>query len=483
MCKEDFSMFAADSRYTKKYRTGNVSRDHRDLFQHDRDRIILSKSFRRLRSKTQVFVAGYDDYVRNRLTHSLEVSAIATSIATSLGLNIMLTDAIALGHDLGHTPFGHVGERVLDELSREEMVIEQSKFHLSCFEMGFKHNWHSLRVVDELERHKRNEKGLNLTHFTRWGIVNHSNLQYDQLKTVPFFEQYDRHLHDAWTVEAVIVAIADEIAQRHHDIEDGLITGLIDKKELLREFRNAFPNIEKECGEFEKVDSAAKESDKFNLDAISPEDNGKPSVLIAQIEKEEHQDYLIPLFSKLILSFYEQEYIKHIKDVLEKWKKMFEITNLEEFYNRKNKIGEAELWKSLRFEESFKKADDKFQEFLKSRILNSEQAEKMDGKSRYVIKQISKAYLKNPHQLPDTAVINIYNNLDGNPTRIMARTEPRSSVVGRCRKKLKEDLKESRKDFKENLVRTVIDYIAGMSDDFALYQYEVLYGSTKPNRF
>lgn len=130
--KDDFDApVNAKDPYAKYY---NRSRFHRD-----RDRIIYSRSFRRLKGKSQVFLAGYDDHVRNRLTHTLEVSQLATSIAISLGFNLMLTEAIALGHDLGHTPFGHVGERVLNDIMNGKK-FEKEGFIKNNVNMGFKHN-------------------------------------------------------------------------------------------------------------------------------------------------------------------------------------------------------------------------------------------------------------------------------------------------------------------------------------------------------
>ena len=162
---------------------------YRTCFQRDRDRIIHSKSFRRLKTKTQVFIKPYGDHFRTRLTHTLEVMQISRSIARALHLNEDLTEAIALGHDLGHTPFGHAGERSLADI------------------MGnFRHNEHSLRVVDILEK---NGKGLNLTHEVRDGILNHSG----SLK--------------AETLEGRIVNLSDRIAYVNHDIDDALRGDLI----------------------------------------------------------------------------------------------------------------------------------------------------------------------------------------------------------------------------------------------------------------
>ena len=169
----------------------------RTCFQRDKDRIIYSKAFRRLKHKTQVFISPEGDHYRTRLTHTLEVSQIARTIARSLKLNEDLTEAIALGHDLGHTPFGHAGEKVLNDICP----------------FGFKHNEQSLRVVDVLE----GEKGLNLTWEVRDGIKNHTG------NTIPE------------TLEGQIIRLADRIAYINHDIDDAIRGGIISEDSLPKE--------------------------------------------------------------------------------------------------------------------------------------------------------------------------------------------------------------------------------------------------------
>ncbi|MBA7716375.1 Deoxyguanosinetriphosphate triphosphohydrolase-like protein [subsurface metagenome] len=176
----------------------------RTAFQRDRDRIIHCKAFRRLKHKTQVFIAPLGDHYVTRLTHTLEVSQIARTIARALDLNEDLTEAISLGHDLGHTPFGHVGEEVLNEL----------------YHGGFKHNEQSLRVVDILENDGR---GLNLTWEVRDGILNHSKTRVDILG-------------EGWgkvnTLEGEVCKLADTVAYINHDIGDAIRAGIITENDL-----------------------------------------------------------------------------------------------------------------------------------------------------------------------------------------------------------------------------------------------------------
>lgn len=180
----------------------------RPAFQHDRDRIIHSKSFRRLKHKTQVFLTPTGDHYRTRLTHTLEVSQIARTLAKALALNEDLTEAIALGHDLGHTPFGHAGEEILNEICPG----------------GFHHAAQSLRVVDFLEK---DGKGLNLTFEVRDGILKHSKGKGDVIPEDPKDEPC--------TYEGRLVRIADIIAYINHDIDDAMRAELISPQDIPRD--------------------------------------------------------------------------------------------------------------------------------------------------------------------------------------------------------------------------------------------------------
>jgi dGTPase len=174
----------------------------RTPFQRDRDRIVHSKAFRRLRNKTQVWIDPEQDHFRTRLTHTLETTGISRGVARALGLNEDLVEAIGLGHDLGHTPFGHTGEEALDRKLQEH------------FGLGFRHNEHSLRVVDVIEREGR---GLNLTEEVRNGILNHTGPSEPQ------------------TLEGSIVRIVDRVAYINHDIDDAVRASVLTEDELPRE--------------------------------------------------------------------------------------------------------------------------------------------------------------------------------------------------------------------------------------------------------
>ncbi|MBQ3573320.1 MAG: deoxyguanosinetriphosphate triphosphohydrolase [Clostridia bacterium] len=203
--------------------------DLRTNFQRDRDRIVHSKAFRRLKHKTQVFLSPEGDHYRTRLTHTLEVSQIARTISRALGLNEDLTEAIALGHDLGHTPFGHMGEKVLDDICSR----------------GFKHNEQSLRVVDVLER----DRGLNLTWEVRDGILCHTG---EKKPSTP---------------EGQVVAISDKIAYINHDIDDAVRGGVLKDGDIPKIFTDVL---------------GTKNSERINtmIWAVVSESDNKPDIFM-----------------------------------------------------------------------------------------------------------------------------------------------------------------------------------------------------------
>ena len=226
--REHLSEFAFLSANTRGRDHASEPCELRTEFQRDRDRIIHSQSFRRLMNKTQVFLAPTGDHYRTRMTHTLEVSQIARIIARSLCLNEDLTEAVALGHDLGHTPFGHAGEYAMQK----------------CFDSEFTHYRQSLRVVEELENDGR---GLNLTWEVRDGIVNHSGGGV------------------ASTLEGVIVNIADRIAYINHDIDDACRAGILSVEDIPKDLRELFGETS---------------SDRINtmVHSIIRESTGKPKI-------------------------------------------------------------------------------------------------------------------------------------------------------------------------------------------------------------
>jgi len=243
--EESLSPFAAKSRLSRGRIKDEASCPIRTVFQRDRDRIIHSKAFRRLKHKTQVFIAPPGDHYVTRLTHTLEVSQIARTISRALNLNEDLTEAIALGHDLGHTPFGHVGEDVLDEL----------------YSPGFRHNEQSLRVVDLLGN---DGQGLNLTMEVRDGILNHSKARADIL---------GESSGKASTLEGQVAKIADAIAYINHDIGDAIRAGIITEDDPPRSATTVLGNSHRE-----RINTMVCDIIEYSWSARGEDDTTSPTI-------------------------------------------------------------------------------------------------------------------------------------------------------------------------------------------------------------
>ncbi|MCJ7855717.1 deoxyguanosinetriphosphate triphosphohydrolase [Lachnospiraceae bacterium NSJ-143] len=237
------SRYASKSRLTKGRRVSEEKCEIRTDFQRDRDRIIHSKAFRRMKHKTQVFISPEGDHYRTRLTHTLEVSQIARTIARALRLNEDLTEAIALGHDLGHTPFGHAGERALN---------------LIC-PNGFEHNVQSLRVIDRLEK---DGNGLNLTYEVRNGILNH------------------RTGGNPLTMEGKIVRLSDKIAYINHDIDDAQRAGLLKESDIPKDIIEIIGNTNSD-----RLDTFIKDVIFYSMDKDSIQMSPTVSNVMADLRK------------------------------------------------------------------------------------------------------------------------------------------------------------------------------------------------------
>ena len=217
---ENHAAFATDPSSSRGRLFPEQESAFRSAFQRDRDRIIHSSAFRRLKHKTQVFIEHEGDYFRTRLTHSIEVAQVARTIARALGLNVELAEAVALAHDLGHTPFGHTGEDALDLLMRPYG--------------GFDHNAQAIRIVTALERHYAEWDGLNLSWETLEGIAKHNGPVVGDIPyaLAEYVSRHDLELASFSGAEAQVAALADDIAYNNHDLHDGLRAGLFSLDEI-----------------------------------------------------------------------------------------------------------------------------------------------------------------------------------------------------------------------------------------------------------
>ena len=342
---------------------------YRSAYQRDRDRIIHSAAFRRLEYKTQVFVNHEGDYYRTRLTHTLEVSQIARTIASALRLNVDLTEAISLAHDLGHTPFGHSGEEALNEL--------MAKFG------GFNHNLQGLRVVDYLEDRYPDFPGLNLTWEVREGIVKHSSAFDSGGKVKELLP------NEMPTMETQVVDIADEIAYDNHDLDDGLTSGLI------------------------------SESDLEGL-AIWKEVNKAVSRRRLKIEPSKRKYLMIRSLINLQVTDLIGETEKNITKL--KLKSSSQVKKLPK--------------KIVFFSKDMVSLRRPLREFLINKLYQHYRVMRMSAKAKRFIKELFRVYTEKPEQLP---------------------------------------AEMQKKILKDGAWRVVCDYIAGMTDRYALDEYKKLF--------
>ncbi|SDF79825.1 dGTPase [Thermoanaerobacter thermohydrosulfuricus] len=381
--------------------------DDRTCFQHDRDRIIHSRAFRRLRSKTQVFLSAKGDHYRTRLSHTLEVSQIARSIARVFSLNEDLVEAIALGHDLGHTPFGHIGERILNEiLSGDKMITKKCG--------GFKHNYNSLKVADSFEKSYNDFRGLNLTNYTREGILKHTNLYFNGSRIYdPKLDLDDLNpdLDVPSFLEGQVVAIADEIAQITHDLEDAFRAGIISIDD-------------KDLNEI-KVFNQARKDTQTNAD-----------MNVQQIRS----GLIRVLINKLV------------RDVIDTT-----AVNLEKIsFNPEN---DKLFYWIVDFSEEMKKQYENIKKILTEKLMYSYEISRMDKKGEMYIEKLFEAYYSNPGRLPDYVFEN-YNSL--NRERKITRSTFDKGTISY----LQNDIV---------FIRTIAEHIAGMTDIYAIDEYRRLY--------
>jgi len=390
--------------------------DYRTDFQHDRDRIIHSRAFRRLKHKTQVFYSLEKDHYRTRLTHTLEVSQLAMTLARALGLNEDLCQAIALGHDLGHTPFGHTGEHLLNLImsghdNLDDLIPNEVQMNLG----GFKHNYQSLKVVDLLEK-KYEFEGLNLTDWVRQGILCHTSMTKRIL--YPDLNLQSLNIGETLFLEGQIVAIADEIAQQTHDLEDGIRSKNVDLHDVLGlEILNVFST---------RLEDKNFDDLRLNLSR-----------------------FLINLLMSDVLKETERNLIQFLQD--------FEITSHEQFFNHRRELP----GNLVTFSEKTKPLYDQLKNFVYQSIINSTEINRLEGKAKFIIRKLFKAYLNNPLQLPDY-ILKRYARLKGEPSLREQPFSEREKNILRYRKRI---------DF----IRLICDYIAGMTDSFALDDYKKLY--------
>lgn len=377
--------YATTESNSRGRRFEELAPNNRNQFQRDRDRIVHSAAFRRLEYKTQVFVNHEGDMFRTRLTHSIEVAQIARTIARELNVNEDLTEAIALAHDLGHTPFGHAGQDQLNHCMRDYG--------------GFEHNLQSLRIVDELEEKYAEFDGLNLTFETREGILKHCSLK-NSKKLGTLGERFQKKHCPG--IEAQITDIADQIAYNNHDVDDGLRAQLLDIDQM-------------------------QEIDLFR-DQYEQVKNNYPKISLRRTIHETIRRMINTQITDFLVT--SKHNINKIKPASRE-----DVTRLSDSIVGFSEDTQAQL-RALKT-------------FLRRHLYQHYRVRRMSSKAANIIQQLFNAFMDDPRLLPPDA-------LGQNQTlAIEAESQERARVIA--------------------------DYIAGMTDRYAISEYERLFNPTTPS--
>lgn len=452
---------------------GVKKEEGRSEFQRDRERVVNCKAFRRLVDKAQIFGSSKGDYYRTRMTHSLEVNQIAKAIASALDLNLDLTEAIALGHDIGHTPFGHQGERTLHEIltGKIDVGIEGDWILKNKYFGGFKHNYQSARILAHLEEKYVEHMGLNVSVQVIDGVLKHTKMKTD-ISLGDFLDnKYIECLHIdenkeeqiCSTLEGQVVAIADEIAQRGHDVDDALTSGVMTIDEIID--RLEIPKC-----------NGLKMLIKSELDSIEQSSR-------VHIDKKELQ--ISRMVSSIIKYF--------ITDVIDNSK-----FNIE---TRKNSSIETPYYenKIICFSSDVNSVNDYLERVVKKKVICNSEVARADYNANVIVKSLFESYYSNPRLLHEGTIHKIFvetlmheNELVANSAVNLADAKvelANDEIEQITRMELLEDDVRPYLDDKSKLisndkliafekrkilVRAITDYIAGMTDGYALQEYERL---------
>lgn len=485
---DKFSFLKANEKYAQYwYRESPTSiassirpkkHEYRTVFACDRDRVMYCSAFRTLSSKTQVFNSQSADGLRTRLTHTLEVSQIARTISHELGLDEDLTEAIALGHDVGHTPFGHIGERTLNLFSKgadkkqlaEKIIISEKSF-------GFKHNLQSVRVLAEYS------ENVKFSNFMLFGVREHSKLFWERSDDVSFYDIYESYCsffdgdqeYPSWSFEAFVVKWADEIAQRHHDIEDAFLQKIIPPDDIVEKVKPliGLSNNENLARKFNRL---KEETEKMGRKDSTTGQHAFAHTLSSFLV-DTYVTILIKEFRRVLRHFCNRNNIKTSDDFSNKYLSL-SVDEIREIMA----LPDAKLWE----------VDKVLGQSLKFSILDSYEVQRMDGKGAFIIRKLIRAYISNPQQLPNE-YINRFVKIElvrffSNDQIEQFLCEIKNMIKGfseniflwkdyECREVLRviTDNQELFKSAYEPLLRTIFDYISSMTDSYATTQRIELY--------
>lgn len=429
---------------------------HRGEFQRDYERIVHSKAFRRMVDKAQVFSASKGDYYRTRMTHTQAVSQIARGIAEGLGLNMYLTEAIALGHDIGHTPFGHQGERTLDSILQGKFnIIKNVKSFTGDLSFGgFKHNYQSIRVATLLEEEYTEICGMDLSYQTLEGMLKHTKLKRDNYSLDQFISSDDASdkLHFTQdfcsTLEGQVVAIADEIAQRGHDLDDAFSSGAME----FDDFKN-YLTVKKMKGLLGIVETV-------NKDLTSMGEKNRRFVDKKELKNSRTVSAIVSYF---------------INDVINNSKSKMSDYDLSKFNENHNRVKEELIC----FSEKASTLNKYLETIISSKVINSPEVSLFDNNAETIISGLFKAYYNNPRLLHKGTQRKLYINLRNISENVVDFEYGNHEVIKEefdmiTNENLKELSTEDAAEYKEKrrvLVRTICDFISGMTDTYAINEY------------
>lgn len=465
----------------------------RSPFSRDRDRIVFSKSFRRLAHKTQVYLTSennpkHSDHLRTRLTHTIEVAQIAKTIARNLKMNEDLVEAISFGHDVGHAPFGHAGERELDRILNFEIYIPNSVFKKYDQERldnnikkqmkkdktwlgNFRHNFQSVRQLFYLDHYESQNKGMNLTYQTYDGILSHTKKcsldnkrEFCDYPDSPYnlFEDLIHYRKSRPTIESIIIILSDEIAQVCHDINDAVDLDVL-----------TFENI---CNKLGNIKSHAESYSKSRgREAFFKDDKNQ-------------KNYNNTMLLSILIKYFVEKTSNEISDILNNTKETSISLSLL------NKLPKTPCP-----QEDFKK----LKKVKNDIVLNNFSVNRMDNKGRYIIRQLFNAFISDPRQLPDSELERYLSMkrsectndklqkrwIQGNNIFLKEEYQLDDITI----KKIFEHI-EGQKNFREgnpellkkvtplmlldgDFMRTIIDYIASMTDSYAEKEMKSLFGT------
>lgn len=443
----------------------------RSEFQRDRERIVNSKAFRRMVDKAQIFTSSKGDHYRTRMTHTLEVAQIARSIANSLRLNIDLTEAIALGHDLGHTPFGHQGERTLDDIINGRTdILHKLSFEGKNPYGGFKHNFQSLRMLTKLEEKYIEHTGLDVSYQVLEGVLKHTsnhskhcgkcNLESCKKGCCDYAEYVDEEVRNnlyeeyefATTLEGQVVAIADEIAQRSHDIDDTFSSGLLSFHEFQDYLR---------LGKLEPLRQIIEDT----YQCVEQQEN---RILV------DAKEMLTARVVSDIIGYL-------VNDVVDTSKKKIEEYQETDFYRKNHRFDQ----KLIDFSKTGGEVCSLLEKMISKRAINCLEVTQFDRNANKIVMCLFEAYYSNPKLIHSGTLRRMYIDMLEVTDNVIDFVKADPALV----RKEFEDIRTyqysddreqwSDKDWeyyqkRRILIRNIVDFIAGMTDSYAINEYNEL---------